>query len=151
MNLLTNKILKHFLLEITEIYNRYLLGKKPTFFPYNKKANTLEEMVDLSIKQMFSVTNHLKTYSSWKHRKSELSFEQWIVYQLITSSLKGIKEDILRRVKLMDEKSKTCEHCGRELKNFMHNCPHSNNMPEIYGCPKCDDECTFCKEDYEEE
>lgn len=37
-----------------------------------------------------------------------------------------------------------CECCGEEMKNFMHNCPESSDMPEIYGCPTCDDKCGFC-------
>jgi len=37
-----------------------------------------------------------------------------------------------------------CDICGRELKNFIHNCSGSSNMPEIYGCPMCDDKCPLC-------
>jgi hypothetical protein len=42
--------------------------------------------------------------------------------------------------------AKTCEECGRKLKNFVHNCPANCDMPEIYGCPKCDDVCSACQE-----
>lgn len=42
---------------------------------------------------------------------------------------------------------KTCDKCGRQLQNFMHNCDGSSNMPEIYGCPKCDDNCPLCLEE----
>lgn len=41
---------------------------------------------------------------------------------------------------------KRCE-CGQFKKSFVHNCSGSSNMPEIFGCPKCDDNCGFCKED----
>lgn len=34
--------------------------------------------------------------------------------------------------------------CGRQLKSFVHNCPNSSNMPEIVGCPVCDDSCPEC-------
>ena len=142
---LTNKVLKHFKPEVTEIYNRYLNGKKPNFFPYNKEANNIEDMVNLSLNQMFSVTTHLKTLDSWKHRKNQLTFEQWIIYQLITSSLKGTnKNDIIQRIINMDNKKEICEKCGETKTYFMHNCPISSDMPEIYGCPNCDDHCAFC-------
>lgn len=39
-----------------------------------------------------------------------------------------------------------CMECGREITTFMHNCPNSSDMPEIEGCPHCDDVCPFCKE-----
>lgn len=35
--------------------------------------------------------------------------------------------------------------CGKLKKSFVHNCNGSSNMPEIFGCPKCDDTCGFCK------
>lgn len=28
-----------------------------------------------------------------------------------------------------------CENCGALKKSFVHNCPNSSDMPEIYGCP----------------
>jgi len=37
-----------------------------------------------------------------------------------------------------------CE-CGEIKKTFMHNCPNTSTYDEIFGCPKCDDECGFCK------
>ena len=40
-----------------------------------------------------------------------------------------------------------CEICNTPKKVFMHNCPESSTMDEVYGCPKCDDKCGFCKED----
>lgn len=40
-------------------------------------------------------------------------------------------------------KQDLCE-CGTEKRTFMHNCPTSSNMPEIYGCPSCDDTCSSC-------
>lgn len=44
---------------------------------------------------------------------------------------------------LIEEEVEYCE-CGEELKHFIHNCSGSSNMPEIYGCPVCDDTCGFC-------
>ena len=41
---------------------------------------------------------------------------------------------------------KKCD-CGRAIKHFMHNCPNSHDMTEVFGCPKCNDECGFCKEE----
>lgn len=32
----------------------------------------------------------------------------------------------------------TCE-CGEKKRTFMHNCSGSSDMPEIHGCPECDD------------
>ena len=37
-----------------------------------------------------------------------------------------------------------CPNCGRPMENFMHSCPSSNNYPEIYGCPVCNDNCSNC-------
>ncbi len=39
-----------------------------------------------------------------------------------------------------------CE-CGTIKKHFVHNCSGSSNMPEVFGCPKCDDTCGFCNEE----
>ena len=36
--------------------------------------------------------------------------------------------------------------CGRPLQYFMHNCI-SSDMPEIYGCPYCEDNCPLCLDD----
>lgn len=38
-----------------------------------------------------------------------------------------------------------CEECGLEKRTFMHNCPGQSNYNEVYGCPMCDDKCSFCK------
>jgi hypothetical protein len=35
--------------------------------------------------------------------------------------------------------------CGRQKKTFMHTCPKSKLLLEIFGCPQCDDECGHCK------
>jgi len=52
---------------------------------------------------------------------------------------KGIKKEIP-----IEEDCEYCE-CGKKKKNFIHNCPGSSNMSEIYGCPVCDDtSCGFC-------
>jgi hypothetical protein len=42
--------------------------------------------------------------------------------------------------------SKTCD-CGKKKKNFVHTCPESHEITEIFGCPWCDDNCHFCHED----
>jgi len=98
MNDLIGRIKSIFLEEVEEIWNRYQQGKKPHFFPYDRNATDLDDMLGLSLGQMISVTNHLKTYNSWKEYKNILTFDQWIVYKLLTSSLKGTKENILQRV-----------------------------------------------------
>jgi len=40
--------------------------------------------------------------------------------------------------------TKRCPTCDTKLKFFMHNCQYSSDHPEIFGCPKCDDECGHC-------
>ena len=40
-----------------------------------------------------------------------------------------------------------CLECGRKKRNFIHSCPVSHTIQEIYGCPFCDDVCGFCIED----
>lgn len=51
------------------------------------------------------------------------------------------KEPEVKKSKSSDR----CDFCGTKLKRFMHNCPKSKNLVEIYGCPKCEDECGFCE------
>lgn len=43
-----------------------------------------------------------------------------------------------------DVEKEYCDECGNELKNFMHNCNGTSIYDEIYGCPKCDDNCGEC-------
>jgi len=40
--------------------------------------------------------------------------------------------------------TKRCPTCDARLKFFMHNCQYSSTHPELFGCPKCDDECGHC-------
>lgn len=102
MTHLINTIKTLFEPEVNELWVRYQTNdKKPHYFPYNKTANNLDDMIKLSFDQMISATNHLKTYDSWKELKNTLTFEQWIVYTLLISSLKDTNESILQRVQLL--------------------------------------------------
>jgi len=67
------------------------------------------------------------------------------------SDLKSIDVSVTeqqKQLKLLHKqlKRETKCSCGQKLIKFMHNCPSSNNYPEIFGCPRCDDNCAFCKE-----
>jgi len=44
-----------------------------------------------------------------------------------------------------ERKGDCCAECGELKKSFMHNCPKAKDMPEIYGCPTCDDSCPECR------
>jgi len=55
-----------------------------------------------------------------------------------------IRRDHILGVVASEETPKQCD-CGSEIKSFMHNCPNCSNMPEIVGCPKCDDSCPECQ------
>lgn len=46
----------------------------------------------------------------------------------------------------MSENTEYCDICDRELKTFMHTCPDSPDVVEIYGCPYHDDVCGYCKQ-----
>ncbi|KKN90950.1 hypothetical protein LCGC14_0225340 [marine sediment metagenome] len=35
--------------------------------------------------------------------------------------------------------------CGRKKRHFHHNCSESIIYESKYGCPYCDDECTYCR------
>ena len=45
----------------------------------------------------------------------------------------------------IEENSNICGKCGKELENFVHNCPDSNNVFVFYGCIVCDNYCNKCE------
>lgn len=49
----------------------------------------------------------------------------------------------------MKEKIQVC-HCGRKFKTFVHNCPNTVTVIEIFGCPEHDDVCGFCSDTEDE-
>ena len=54
------------------------------------------------------------------------------------------EEEMMGLYELSEDIDNNLCDCGETKRNFMHNCPNSSNMPEIFGCPKCDDVCPFC-------
>ena len=44
----------------------------------------------------------------------------------------------------MSIKIEVCKWCGRKKKTFIHICDNRLDLIELYGCPFCDDHCSYC-------
>lgn len=81
--------------ELTEIYNRYLQGKKPAYYNYKFKPTNQQQLLEFGIAQMLSNKEYI--HSLYQKDTNNLSFEQWLIFEWFSNSLKGI--DILTKVR----------------------------------------------------
>ena len=87
-------------------------------------------------KQKTSLVEVINDDKLTKHQKDDLDG--------ILHLIDGIQDDATMVFTEETIFGESCE-CGEYKRHFMHNCPKSNDMPEIEGCPECDDNCPNCR------
>lgn len=87
--------------EIKELWRRYKeQNKKPEYFPYNRIASTPEELVTLGFEQMTKSPDFIQAlYQNNPHQG--LTFDQWIVFEWFSKSLKGDEQNIFNKASLL--------------------------------------------------
>lgn len=88
--------------EILELWRRYTQeNKKPEYFPYNIKASTPQELIDYGFGQMMDAIGFVKDAYEKDTIHHKLSFDQWIVYEWFSKSLKGDNNNIFLKASLL--------------------------------------------------
>lgn len=83
--------------ELTEIFNRYQQDKKPSYYNYKFRATSQQQLLEFGIAQMLS--NRLFMIDLYQKDSNNLSFEQWLIYEWFSKSLKGNNHIILNKVR----------------------------------------------------
>jgi hypothetical protein len=87
--------------ELTEIFNRYQQGKKPAYYNYKFRATSQQQLLEFGIAQMLSNKPFITTL--FEKDRNNLSFEQWLIYEWFSKSLKGNDHIILNKVKTFNK------------------------------------------------
>lgn len=83
--------------ELNEIFNRYKQGKKPSYYNYKFKADSPQQLLEFGVAQMLS--NRLFMQDLFQKNTNNLTFEQWLIYEWFSKSLKGNDLTILNKVR----------------------------------------------------
>lgn len=105
--------------ELKEIFNRYQQGKKPSYYNYKFRATSQQQLLEFGIAQMLS--NRLFMQDLFHKDTNNLSFEQWLIYEWFSKSLKGNDHIILNKVRNIPS-----NNCGQSNENIFSSCSKCN-------------------------
>lgn len=92
-----NEIIELFASELDELWHRYLNGKKPEYFNYKAIASTPRQLLEDGLGQMLSAQHFI--HAEYRKDINNLTFEQWLLFEWFSKSLKGNDQEILKKAK----------------------------------------------------